>query len=264
MKKHRHVHYVLAIDIGNSSISFGLFENTKILRTWHGNIDIIPKIGEFINHSGINSKSVQIIIDSVNPQKLGLLVKLLRKNFKNQQPLILGKTVKIKIAHKYKQYSKLGQDRIVNLAGALQLYRPPILIIDYGTAITFDVISLKGVFEGGLIIPGVEIAWKALQDRTALLPKFNLEQEILRRKELVGNDTKSCMTAGIGHSYGAMTDGLIGRFRSKYGKKLQVLVTGGFSRFIQSHIRQRVIVDPNHTLKSLALINFQYSGDCCS
>lgn len=246
--------YTLAIDIGNTSISFGLFKNARILRCWHGSFDNIPKIRQFMNKSGIKSNNLQIIIDSVNPQKLSILRKSLASNFKRKQHLILGKTVQVKINHKYRNYNKLGQDRVVNLVGALELYKLPVLIIDFGTAITFDVISKKGVFEGGLIVPGVETAWKGLQDRTALLPKFDLKREIVRRKELVGNDTKSCMTAGIGHSYGAMTDGLIDRFKEKYGKNLQVLVTGGFSRFVQSHINHRIIVDPHHTLKSLALI----------
>lgn len=143
---------------------------------------------------------------------------------------------------------------MVNLVGALEFYKFPVLVIDFGTAITFDVISKKGIFEGGLIVPGVETAWTGLQDRAALLPKFDLKAEIIKRKRLVGNDTKSCMTSGIGHSYGAMTDGLIDRFKAIYGKNLTVLVTGGFSRFVQSHITHRVKVDPHHTLKSLALI----------
>ena len=129
------------------------------------------------------------------------------------------------------------------------MYKLPILIIDYGTAITFDYVDAKGVFKGGMIVPGPETALRALGQRAALLPK-NLRLP-RRTASFLGRNTRECMESGILEGYGAMTDELIRRFRSRYGENLRVLATGGFAGHIRPYAKNIQIVDPKHSIKSL-------------
>jgi type III pantothenate kinase len=129
------------------------------------------------------------------------------------------------------------------------MYRLPMLVIDYGTAITFDYINAKGVFLGGMIIPGPETAYRALGQRAALLPKgLPLPK---KSKSFLGRDTRRCMESGILEGYGAMTDELVLRFRKRYGKNLRVLATGGFAEVLRPYTKHLDIIDPKHSIKSL-------------
>lgn len=162
---------------------------------------------------------------------------------------MVGANLKVPMRHKYRQISRLGPDRLVTAYGAMKIYGAPLLILDFGTAFTCDYISAKGVFEGGLIIPGPQISLQALSEKTALLPSLGFPRN---SPSLIGHDTKSCMKAGILHGYGAMADGLVGRFRKRYGIKFRVVATGGLAETLASYMSQVDLVDPLLTLKSLA------------
>ncbi len=243
--------FLLAIDIGNSSTTYGIFAGGILVSTWHGGIDVIPKIDRYIIQSGRFIDRLQIIIDSVNPIKLKSLLTKLKRKYNPSNILILGRNVTCKIQHKYFKINKLGSDRIANIYGAIRRFKVRIAIVDFGTATTFDLVSGRGVFEGGLIIPGIETSWRTLQEKAALLPRL---RKISTRKGLVGRNTESCMNLGVLQGFGAMTDGLISRFRARYGRGLKILVTGGLASLIIPYIKSKVISDPNHTLKSLYLI----------
>ena len=139
----------------------------------------------------------------------------------------------------------------MNLYGGLKRYPPPLLVIDFGTAITFDYISKRGVFEGGLIVPGVELASEALQKKATLIPRMNSIQSI---RTLIPKTTKAALSSGLLNGFGALADGLIERFRCTYGKRMKVLVTGGFAGRIAPFMKHIDYLDPLHTLKSLLLI----------
>jgi type III pantothenate kinase len=152
----------------------------------------------------------------------------------------------------------LGVDRKVNIYGAVRMYSLPMLVIDYGTAITFDYIDLKGVFRGGMIIPGPETAYRALAQRAALLPKGLPFPK--RTKFFLGRNTRECMESGILEGYGAMTDELILRFRKRYGKNLRVLATGGFAGVLSPFTKHIDIIDPKHAIKSLLALWREHYG----
>ena len=132
------------------------------------------------------------------------------------------------------------------------MYQPPLLVIDYGTAITFDYISRGGIFEGGMIIPGPEIAFQSLIEKAALLPKKIRLPE--RSASFLGRSTYDCMASGILQGYGAMTEGLITRFKKRFGPRLKVIATGGFSSRLAGFTRSFDVLDPRHSIKSLRLI----------
>jgi type III pantothenate kinase len=192
----------------------------------------------------------KVIISSVNPNLSKKLTKLLKRRLGVKSIYEVGKSLKLSIPMRYNR-RQLGSDRLVNVYGAIQLYRLPLLIIDFGTAITFDYVSKSGVFEGGLIVPGIETSFRALLERAAMLPKVN---QLKPPKSLMGHDTKAAMSSGLLNGFGALADGLIGRFRKQYGSRLKVLVTGGFATRIAPIMTQVDYLDPLHTIRSLALI----------
>lgn len=240
---------LLAIDIGNTTISYALFQNSRVIV--HNSVDNanIPVLINKLVRNGVNSK-YSVILSSVVPNKASKIKKELRNHFKEIKIWSIGENVHLKVKMKY-QWRLLGADRLVNIYGATKKYKAPLLIIDYGTAITFDYVSRQGVFLGGLIVPGLQTSWKALQERAALLPKHLKLKSV---SKLTGTDTKSAMYSGLLNGFGAMTDGLIGRFKEQYGKKLTVLATGGASTFISKYTAGIDIVDPLHTLRSLNLV----------
>ena len=246
---------LLAIDVGNSSITYGLFKSGRLLRNWYGTDNRFPEINTFIANSGIKYSSYKVIASSVNPQNIR---KVKQAWFSTQggQFLLIGGNIHLKIKHKYKNINQLGKDRLANVYGASKFYRPPILMINFGTATTFDLVSKKGVYEGGLIIPGIETSWKALQEKAALLPKLG---GIIHSKFFIGRDTKSCMASGLLQGFGAMVDGLIERFKKRYERKLTVISSGGLAATIRPYVKSKMTVDQTHTLKSLALIYRDYA-----
>lgn len=239
--------YLLAIDIGNSSISYGFFKSGRLIRFWYGKDDIIPKIVQFINKCGVNSYNHQVIVSSVNPERLKQVTKRLPI-----KPLVIGRDIQVKISHKYFNINKLGKDRLVNLYGASQFYKGPIVLLSFGTALTVDILSKNKVFLGGLIIPGVETSLRALEVKAALLPKNISLQSV--KKALIGKSTKECMALGILQGFGAMVDGLIERFQEQYGKDIKIIACGGHAALIRPFVELPMQIDQTHTLKSLALI----------
>ena len=241
---------LLTIDIGNSMTSYRVFVSGISPHIGYVSRYDIPKIVKKICKSGVNSNNIKCIISSVVPKTTAELVKSLTRIVPRRSLYIVGKDVFPEIRMKY-QRKLLGSDRLVNIYGAVKRYKLPILVVDFGTAITFDYVGKSGVFEGGLIVPGVEISFRALEEKTALLPKLEKIEDV---RGLVGHNTKSAMWSGLLNGFGALADGLIGRFKQEYGSDLKVLATGGFARRIARYTRKLDYVDPLHTLRSLALI----------
>lgn len=240
---------LILLDIGNTAVTYGVYRGRKLSAFGSILFDSIPYFIDKNHKSGMSVDNINIVISSVVPKNTDFLKTLIsKKNPKKFKIWIAGGNLPIPIRHRYKP-GKLGTDRAVNIYGALRLYKPPLLILDYGTAITFDYVSRSGVFEGGMILPGPEIGFQALIKRAALLPK----KARLPRKaaSFIGRDTYECMRSGILEGYGALSDGLIERFRERYGKNLKVIATGGFASVLRPYTRLMDITDPKHSIKSL-------------
>lgn len=238
---------IFAIDIGNTAATTGFYEAGRLKSFKSIAYNDIPKYAKKYYKSG-RKNYIDIIISSVNPKITASLKNKINK-IKYLRLWIVGENLPIKIRHKYNNCNSLGIDRKVNIYGAVKMYRLPILVIDYGTAITCDYIDAKGIFRGGMIIPGPETAFRALGQKAALLPKKLALPK--KAKSLLGRSTQDCMEAGILLGYAAMTDELIQRFRQRYSKKLRVLATGGFAEVIHPYTKNIQIVDPRHSVKSL-------------
>lgn len=240
---------ILLLDIGNTSVTYGRYRGGRLHDFGSSLYGDIPKICEKWFDNGEKYK-IDVILSSVVPQKKDYLTKFFSK-IKGVKIWIVGENLPIRIKHRYHFPKKLGVDRAVNVYGAIRIYKPPLLMIDYGTAITFDYVSRKGIFEGGMIVPGPEISLQALIERAALLPKkIRLP---LKAASFLGRNTYDCLSSGVLEGFGALTDGLIQRFRERYGK-FTVVATGGFSKNLKPYTELLDVIDPKHSIKSLLLL----------
>ncbi|MCM8761534.1 MAG: type III pantothenate kinase [Candidatus Omnitrophica bacterium] len=164
---------------------------------------------------------------------------------------IVGRDIRVPIRNCYKIKSEVGQDRLVNAYAAKRLYGVPAVIVDFGTAITFDIVSPRGDYLGGLILPGIEMSLSSLHRKTALLPRVELKAV----SSVIGKDTVSSIRGGILFGFGAMCDGLISRYVKMFCKRPKVIATGGDASLISSYATTIQTVDEDLTLKGLYLID---------
>ncbi|OQA40072.1 MAG: Type III pantothenate kinase [Candidatus Omnitrophica bacterium ADurb.Bin314] len=237
---------LLAIDIGNTASKVGLYKAGRFLDHRTMKFNAVPVYANKLIKSG-KYPHLDIVICSVNPEITALYKnRLLRHN--DTKLVICGKDIEVKIRHKYIEHNRLGIDRRVSIYGAVRMYRLPLLVLSYGTALTCDYIDAKGCFRGGMIIPGPDTALKALGRETALLPTIHFPS---KRTSFLGRTTIECMESGILEGYGSLTDELVRRFKSRYGSSIRVIATGGLARTIASCCSSLDVIDPMHVLKSL-------------
>ena len=240
----------IVIDLGNSATTYGVYSGVKLKSSGYLQNNNIPKLIGYLHKSGALIRSRSVLISSVVPDLTFKLTKSISRFISKNRIHRVESILKGKVLMRYSRKT-LGSDRLVNIYGAVRQYKLPILIADFGTAITFDYISKKGIFEGGLIVPGIKLSADALAEKTALLPKL---KEIKSVHKLVGRNTKDAMYSGLLNGFGALSDGLIERFRKQYDSKLKVLATGGFAMKIAPYVKRFDYIDPLHTIRSLALI----------
>lgn len=239
---------LLAIDIGNTNISLGLFRNERLLSRYDiptKQISYLPDFKKIFNKNKIDD----VIICSVVPKSTIILKKELKKLL-DKKPIIIGKDIIVPIKNLYRKPKQVGQDRLVNAYAGAKIYSTPLIVVDFGTAITFDVISKHKEYLGGMILPGLEISLDVLATRTALLPKIKLNKP----KEFIGRDTRNSMLSGIVYGFAALTDNLAERIKNRIGKSAKVIGTGGNIQLIGKYCKSIYKIDRDLTLKGLNLI----------
>ncbi len=239
---------LLAIDIGNTNINLGIFAGPRIIKRYA----IATKDSKFL--SGLKGiirrhKVDGAIISSVVPHATsivsGILTRLIGK-----RPYIIGKDILVPLKNLYRKPKQVGQDRLVNAYAGCVIYGAPLVAIDFGTAVTFDVVSGNKEYLGGMILPGLGISLDALNQRTALLPRVKL----CKPKEFIGRDTKSSMLSGIVYGFAAMTDDLAARIKEKIGRRALIIGTGGSVNLIAKYCKGLDKIDRDLTLKGLELL----------
>jgi len=238
---------LLTIDIGNTNISFGISKFNKLIKRF----DIptkyysLQKLKRILDKVNIDD----IIICSVVPKSTIILAKDLKKLW-GKKSIIIGKDIIVPIKNFYRKPKQVGQDRLVNAYAGVALYAAPLVVVDFGTAITFDVISKNKEYLGGMILPGLQISLDCLSERTALLPKIRLNKP----KEFIGRDTKNSMLSGVIYGFATLTDNLVMRIKDKVGKTAKVIGTGGNINLISRYCKQFDKIDRDLTLKGLNFI----------
>ncbi|MGA1862254.1 type III pantothenate kinase [Deferribacter thermophilus] len=251
---------ILAIDIGNTNIVLGVFNQDKLITSFRLATDHLKTTDEYasiimlllernkIEQSGIKG----IIISSVVPSLIYTFNKLCRKYF-YQEPIIVGPGIKTGVKIHIDNPREVGADRIVNAAAAIKKYGAPVIVVDFGTATTFDVIDKNSCYIGGLICPGIKLSIKALHTGTAKLP----EVEIGKPKRVVGTNTITSIQSGIYYGYLSMIDGIIEKIIDELScdtKLLKVIATGGLGSIFVEESKYLDIYEPNLTLEGLRVI----------
>jgi len=231
---------ILVADIGNTNIDFGVFKGKTLKKSWS-----IPTSRVF-SKLVLRYKNIEnILICSVFPKAtMALKAKFKRK------ALIVGKDLKVPIRNLYKNPKQVGQDRLVNAYGVRKIYGTPAIVVDFGTAITLDVVSENGSYLGGIISPGLGISLESLFKNCALLPKAKLSKP----KSLIGKDTKNSILSGVVYGYGCLCEGIIIKLKKRFKKKPFVIATGGNADLMRKFCRQIDKVDKNLALKGLNLL----------
>ena len=238
---------MLTVDIGNTIIKFGVFSGDKISFSFKVNTGNRRQYKIAVNR--LRNKDIsKIVLCSVVPKE-ALILKALLKNSLKQMVYETSKEVKVPIINRYEKPRQVGQDRLVNAYAGLKLFGGSLILVDFGTAITFDVVSKKGDYLGGLIFPGLDLSLDALHRRTALLPRIKIKKP----KTLIGLDTASSINNGIIIGMAGVCDGVISRLHKKF-KGYKVIATGGGVNFIKKFSTKIKTFREDLTLEGLRLI----------
>ncbi|NWF78403.1 MAG: type III pantothenate kinase [Chloroflexi bacterium] len=248
---------LLAIDIGNTNIKLGIFDGDKLKATWSLATGIHRTSDEYggvlLNlmerKKVLPSKVTGVALCSVVPPLLPTFVELCKK-YLDTKPLVVEAGVKTGMRIRLDNPREVGPDRVVNAVAAQHLYGKPVIIIDLGTATTFDVVSKEGDYLGGAIAPGIVVATEALYTRTAALPRIGLSLP----KQVIGKNTVSAMQSGIIFGYIGLIEGMIQRIEQELGSKAKVVATGGQADFLAEEIPTIDVINPDLTLIGLRLI----------
>ena len=248
---------ILAVDIGNSNIVIGGVEGNEILFEARLRTDATKTSDEYcidvkmiLEVYEVNKAAVEgAIISSVVPQVLNSIKTALKK-LCGVEPLVVGPGLKTGLNIKIENPSQTGADLVVGCVAALRQHKPPMIVIDMGTATTMIALDNTGAFIGGCIAPGVKISMDALTNRTALLPGLQLDQP----KKAIGRNTIDCMRSGIMMGSACMLDGMVERMEEELGEKATVVVTGGIAKFVIPMCRTPMIYDKDLLLKGLVTL----------
>jgi type III pantothenate kinase len=248
---------LLCIDIGNTNVVIGLYQGEELLTHWRVSTDNQKMPDEYgmllmslLNYHAIAPGDIDgISLASVVPPMTDIFREMLQ-TYLRIEPLIIGTGVKTGVAVRYDNPYEVGADRVVNAAAAYRLYGGPACIVDFGTATTFDALSPQGEYLGGAIAPGVRVAAEALFQRTAKLPRIDLQ----RPPKAIGTNTVDSMRSGILFGYVGLVEGMVARFRRELGPGMRVIATGGLAGFVAKETDIIEVVDPWLTLKGLRII----------
>lgn len=248
---------LLAIDIGNTNITLGVFEGEGIRATWRMATDVDKMPDEYaiilldlLRHEGLGASDInEIALCSTVPPLVVIFEELLQRYF-NIAPLIVGPGVKTGVRIRFDNPREVGPDRIANAAAAHHLYKGSVIVVDVGTATTFDVISSEGDFIGGVVAPGITISAEALFTRAAALPWI----ELVAPKQVIGSNTIAAMQSGVIFGYAGLIEGILDRIQKQMGEKATIVATGGYARLIIDEAPSIKLMNPDITLIGLRLI----------
>ena len=245
---------LLAIDIGNTNITIGLFDAQKLQKTWRVSTDSSRTSDEYglqiSNMLGSNKVINEVSICSVVPPLTPTFEVLCRRYFK-VNPLTIGAGSKTGIKVMYDSPRDVGTDRIVDAAAVVHLYGGPAIIVDLGTATVFDAITASSEYLGGAIAPGMGVSADALFRATSQLRRVELSAP----DSAIGKNTQHSIQSGLVLGYSELVKGMIRRFKLELGKESKVIATGGLAQVVEKEVSLFDIIDPDLTLKGLQIVH---------
>nr|WP_122011916.1 type III pantothenate kinase [Maliibacterium massiliense] len=249
---------ILALDIGNTNIKTGVFEQGELRTSWRMSTDLAQTSDEYgikfhalLDFNGLSARDVQgAMISSVVPS-INYTMEHMMRDFFDIKPMFVGPGIKTGLNIKYEDPREVGADRIVNAVAAYTLYGGPCIVIDFGTATTFAAVSKDGAFLGGAICPGIKVATEALVRNTAKLPVV----ELTKPATVINRTTIGNMQAGIIYGYVGQVDYIVSRMREELGAPdARVVSTGGLAHLIAGESRAVMTIDPQLTLRGLQIL----------
>ena len=248
---------LLAIDIGNTNITIGGIRDDEIVFEARIATDRIKTSDQY----GVDIKNILSLFDvEVSDIKDCIIASVVPPVFNSvrtgvikatgKQPMVVGPGIKTGLNIQVDTPSQVGSDRIVIAVAALAEYKPPLALMDLGTATTIEIVDENCTYIGGCILPGVRVSLDALTSRTAQLPGINLDKP----KKVIGKNTVDCMRSGIMHGTAAMLEGLVDRMEEELGYKTTVIATGGIAQFVVPLCKREIKLERDLLLKGLNII----------
>ena len=248
---------ILTVDIGNSNIVLGGVQDDEIVFEARLRTDATKTSDEYcvdlkiiLDVYKVSAESVEgAIISSVVPQVLNSVKTALMK-LTGKTPLVVGPGLKTGLNIKIDNPSQTGADLVVGCVAALREHKPPMIVIDMGTATTIEVVEPENVYMGGVIFPGVMVSLDSLTSRAAQLPGISLDKP----KNIIGKNTVDCMRSGMMYGTASMLDGVIDRIAEELGHSSTIIATGGMAQFITPLCKHEIILEKELLLKGLNVI----------
>lgn len=245
---------LLAIEQGNTNTLFAVHDGAEWIAQWRTATEASRTADEYavwlsqlLAMRGLSIGQLDgCIISSVVPQSIFNLRNLSRR-YLSVEPLVIGDNVDLGMTARITKPSEAGADRLVNAIGAHLVYPGDLIVIDSGTATTFDVVAADGAFEGGVIAPGINLSLQALHEAAAMLPRIAIQ----RPERVIGKDTVSNMQSGVFWGYVALIEGLVARIKAEWGKPMTVIGTGGVASLFEGATTSIDRFDPDLTIRGL-------------
>lgn len=249
---------LLAVDLGNTNVVLGLYDGEKLVQTFRvatvrsrTDDEYAVLLQQLLSLRELSASSVSAaVMASVVPPLSDVMVSAIRKAV-GREPLVVGPGTETGISVLYDNPQDVGADRIVDAVAAFQRYQSGVIVIDFGTATTFNCVSPRGEYLGGVIVPGVKVSLEGLMQSAAKLRPV----ELTAPPTVLGQSTTHALQSGAIHGYAAMVDGLVERLRAELGFACRVIATGGLASLIGKHTRCIEEQDPNLTLEGLRLVH---------
>lgn len=249
---------ILVVDVGNTNIVLGLYEKRELKHHWRLSTNRSSTVDEYgilitslFQLANVKASEIEgVILSSVVPPIMNILERLFVQ-YVGREPLIVGPGIKTGLNIRYENPKEVGADRIVNAVAGIEQYGSPLILVDFGTATTFDYIDASGAYLGGAIVPGVGIAAEALFQRAAKLPRI----ELAKPRMVVGRNTVAAMQSGIIFGYAGQVDGIVRRMMREFPNgKPRVVATGGMAELIAGESETIEKVDSMLTLEGLRIV----------
>ena len=248
---------LITVDIGNTNVVIGIYQQTKLIAHWRLSSQIARTGDEcwilinslFESHKLKINQAHGAIISSVVPNLTSTFIRVFEEYFKIT-PVVVSADLNLELKILYENPRDVGADRICNAVAGFHYYRGPLVILDFGTATTFDVVSENNEYLGGIIAPGIELTASILHQRAAKLPKVDLQFPT----RVIGRNTESSIQSGLMFGTVELINGLIARIEGELGKSVETVATGGLAKVVAPYTDRIKKIEPFLTLDGLRLI----------